>query len=414
MGEEFSMGSALDLAGRQRELVEGQNQAVDQAHGNVQQASGANANTKKAAWIKAQNSKFEAMRAQADVKQAGAERNFAVLKSVINLGFKVFGQKMAQWSDKKSDSDRARDAVENGAAAMRRLSDGGSHDQKVGELLDFQKMSDNLKTQQNGVRAELNDLMAKHDGGKIWTAEDQALAKNLRQEDMNLERQAELLAGIAQAKAAGGFSNTMLSPQSERFDDTRDQAQANTGDFLKQQGFDARQIESMKQLSRMQEEANGLRSERADLKAKINGDNGDYTKGLQEKTDPLMGGLQKELNSMLQDQEDVRRFGAAAKFVEAEDAYNKLKNQPGADPSAVAKAHADMDVAESGFSATRNRPLNQKPGYEMLSTVMGDALGIFDQLRQLNRQYAQAQAQLSAATEQAGSAMEQAKDMELS
>lgn len=408
MGEEFSMGSALDLAGRQRELADSVNQAVEQSHGTMQQARGASADSKKAAWIRAQSAKIDAARAAADVRQAGAERNFAVLKSVMNLGMKVFGQKMAQMSDKKSDTDRARDAVENGAAATRRLSSGGEHDQKIGALLDFEKQKTAIDTQRNGVQAELNQLMQDHDGGKVWTAADQQLAKNLRQEDMNLQRQGELLAGIAQAQAAGAFSNTQLVGGGWRSDNTNDQAQASASDFLQKQGFDSRQMEMMKEYSRMQAEANTLRGERANLRQQ--GQESD----LDKQSDVMMDKLQTQLNTMLQDQEAVRRFEPAAKFVEAQDAYDKIKNDPGADPVKVASAHRKMEVAGDEFASSRNVPLNQKPSFEMWSTVLGDTFLMLDQLRQLNKQYAQAQAQLSAASEQAGNAMEQAKDMELS
>lgn len=425
----FSMGNALELSGAMQGMVQDQSQALEQAKANVDQAKGANANNKRAAWVKAHAAKLDAARAAMDVRLAGAERGYATTKTLLNFSLKMFGYVAGGMSDQKSNADRARAAVENGAAAKERLSVGGKHDKAIGEQLDFSKQQKEIKERRDGISSELATLQSKHANGENWSIEDQELAQNLRMEDMNLQHQGELLAGLAQARAAGAFGQTQVTAQAERWDgntqkstdsqgNTKIGSTANVSDYLRKQGFDNKQLSAMQEYSRLQEQANELRTERKEIKSRLAESGEKYNQSIETAQDPFMSGLQTELDEVLLDQMDVKTFDAAAKYVTAMDDYDRLKRQEesglAVDPAEMAKARFEMGKGEAAFDATRNRPMNERAGWEIFSTVVGDMIGFIDQMKQINRSYVDAQARLSSAAEQAGNAMEQAKDMELS
>jgi hypothetical protein len=466
MSDDFSMGSALDLSSRMKDLAESQNSAVDQAKGNVQQAQGKGSADKQAAWIKAQSAKLQAARAQIDVKQAGSERKFAMMKTLINWGFKQVANTAGAISDRMSNDARARAAVENGAAGARRLQAGGAHTVALGgagdlnarmERLhgDMQRLRENTNAdgsvmtadQRAALRERIGDQIGALQGGGAASAgllnfgaqrelvdmrreilnsrlqdlqqggsvrsEDQPLAKNLRDEMDNLRHQSELLAGMEITRGAfNNLGSVQLYAGAQHGEGDGNRGQAAMGTFLRAQGADERLQGRMQELSQLQDQANELRDKRAQMTGNRDAAGGNL--GMDQHQQNTVKDTQKTLDQVMADQESVRSLGPAADYVNAMDEMDRLQNTPGTDPGALADAAAKVRSTEWDFNASRNTNWKDSWLAKTAESTLGDAFTMFQQLQQLNKQYAQAQAQASAASQQAGDAMEQARDMELS
>jgi len=424
MSDDYSMGAALDLAGRQKEFAEGINQGAEKAGNEVKSHVG-NMAQKQAAKINADKSKIELMRANVDAKAAASERNFALIKRGLTMVASVVGASISQYGERATNGDRAQVAVQNGAAAQRRLGQGGEHQTAVGNQLNFQQAKTDLDNKLSDTRSQIEELRQKYANGGSWSAEDQNRYAGLRQQERTMQDMSGQLAVLTTFRPQLDSIVAGQIPGSENRNGNDRSFHADVNAYLRQSGMNEAQVQAFQEYSRLQARLSGADDPtRLQARAVDEGrsqglsgtdlDNFVANKLAEAQKNDPRAALQSRLDQIGNDNIAVRQMGPAAAYVNAQANLDRLQNTPGADPAAIGQAQRDVSSTESAFNSSQDKAFWKSPMGQLLSQMLGDTIGTFQELQSLNKQYVQAQMALSRASEEAGSAAKQANDMELS